>query len=113
MNVGWRCNYCGFESRIMPGASSVVMKHIRDQHRVEFITGRFSMTSIQSMNEEEIAGDLYETYCVAVGGKAFNGDPLPGWKVFRADPSKQKQSDAWVAVARRAGELQRLAGSPG
>lgn len=51
------------------------------------------------MKTEHIAGRLYEIYCKAVGGVAFNGDPLPDWDTFRADPSKKKQSDAWVAVA--------------
>ena len=56
-------------------------------------------------NIEEIAGQLYETYCQAVGGKAFNGDPLPTWKEFRADPAKQKQSEAWIQVAQKAVEI--------
>lgn len=51
------------------------------------------------MRTEKLAGELYTAYCTAVGGKAFNGDPLPDWATFRADPSKQKQSDAWVATA--------------
>jgi len=51
---------------------------------------------------EELAGKLYEAYCQAVGGKAFNGDPLPEWEEFRADPSKTKQSNAWVIVAHEA-----------
>ena len=55
-------------------------------------------------NTEEFAGKLYDRYCEAVGGLAFNGDPLPKWEVFRADPSKQKQSDAWVEVAALAAE---------
>jgi len=42
----------------------------------------------------------YSAYCDAVGGKAFNGDPLPDWKTFRADPAKAKQADAWEAAAR-------------
>jgi hypothetical protein len=54
---------------------------------------------------EKTAGDLYGTYCKAVGGIAFNGDPLPSWEQFRADPSKKKQSDAWWQVACRAYEL--------
>jgi hypothetical protein len=53
-------------------------------------------------NDEELAALLYKTYCGEVGGKAFNGDPLPQWKEFRADAKKQIQSDAWVAVARMA-----------
>jgi len=50
----------------------------------------------------EFAGKLYEEYCKAVGGKAFNGDPLPDWKTFSTDPSKQKQSNAWIVVAKTA-----------
>ena len=50
-------------------------------------------------DREVLAGKLYEHYCKHVGGIAFNGDPLPTWAEFRADVSKKKQSDAWVAVA--------------
>ena len=49
--------------------------------------------------ESEIASHLYETYCKSVGGKAFNGDPLPSWTDFSQDPSKQKQVSAWMDVA--------------
>lgn len=48
--------------------------------------------------------ELYECYCVAVDGKAFNGDTLPIWSVFRADPTKTKQADAWQKVADYAAE---------
>ncbi len=51
---------------------------------------------------EALAGELYEIYCAEVGGKAWNGDPLPSWKEFRADPIKTLQSDAWVMVADKA-----------
>jgi hypothetical protein len=51
---------------------------------------------------EQIAGEFYDTYCAAVGGKAFNGDPLPKSEEFLADPTKAKQADAWRAVARKA-----------
>lgn len=51
---------------------------------------------------DNIAGDLYNEYCAAVGGFAFNGDVLPSWDKFRADPSKLKQSDAWIRVAQKA-----------
>ena len=54
---------------------------------------------------EKIAGELYELYCAEVGGKAYNGDPLPKWDDFRADPNKRKQSDAWVAVAHKSFEI--------
>jgi len=54
------------------------------------------------MDIEELADKLYTVYCAAVGGKAFNGDPLPAWSTFRADPTKRKQSDAWMIVAKTA-----------
>jgi len=50
-------------------------------------------------NYEALASNLYATYCTEVGGKAFNGDSLPDWPTFRADPDKRVQSDAWVRVA--------------
>lgn len=55
--------------------------------------------------EEVLAGQLYAEYCVKVGGKAFNGDTLPNWADFRADPTKKLQSDAWVSVGKLASEL--------
>ncbi len=57
------------------------------------------------INREIVAEELYRTYCAAVGGVAFNGDPLPEWAAFSADPAKKKQSDAWLAAADRAMEL--------
>lgn len=50
------------------------------------------------MSEEEIevlTEINYESYCAAVGGIAFNGDPLPTWEDFSADPNKAKQAQAW------------------
>lgn len=55
---------------------------------------------------EEVAGKLYSRYCAAVGGKAFNGDPLPDWDTFRHDMNKAKQVDAWREVAREAQSIQ-------
>lgn len=57
------------------------------------------------INRESVAKDLYETYCAAVGGVAFNRDPLPKWDEFRNDEKKQKQAEAWLATADRAMEL--------
>lgn len=51
------------------------------------------------MDSKNLAGRLYEKYCAEVGGKAFNGDPLPSWQEFSSDPSKQKQANAWIASA--------------
>lgn len=54
------------------------------------------------INSEVVAKLMYTVYCETVGGKAFNGDDLPDWNTFRNDPSKQKQSDAWIAAAEAA-----------
>ena len=57
--------------------------------------------SRQSLSNEinGIASHLYTAYCDSVGGKAFNGDPLPDWATFSRDQSKQKQVKAWLDVA--------------
>lgn len=47
---------------------------------------------------EQHAKELYTAYCVEVGGKAFNGDPLPNWDSFYNDPNKEKQVNAWLKV---------------
>jgi hypothetical protein len=57
------------------------------------------LVTVMENETEVLAGKLYTVYCVAVGGKAHDGKPLPAWPEFRADPSKNLQSDAWVAVA--------------
>lgn len=54
---------------------------------------------------ETLAKELYTAYCAAVGGVAFNGDPLPDWETFSTDMNKVKQSNAWLAAAKRAMEI--------
>ena len=50
----------------------------------------------------EKAGELaWETYRQEIGGKAWNGDPLPDWTTMRNDPAKQKIVRSWIAVATR------------
>lgn len=48
----------------------------------------------------ETAKKLYDAYCVAVGGKAYNGDPLPSWEVFYMDDNKRVQANAWIEAAK-------------
>jgi hypothetical protein len=57
---------------------------------------------------EKIAADLYTLYCRAVGGVAFNGDPLPSWAEFSVDPAKQTQAEAWRDVAAAAAGWRRM-----
>ena len=46
-----------------------------------------------------VAYACYTAYCIAVGGVAFNGEPLPTWEAFLGDENKQKQVDGWYAAA--------------
>lgn len=48
---------------------------------------------------ERLAEIAYTTYCAAVGGKAWNGDPLPTWAEFSTDETKAKQADGWRKAA--------------
>ena len=48
---------------------------------------------------EELAMKMYDEYCACVGGKAFNGDPLPASEEFFADQTKSKQANAWRQTA--------------
>ena len=57
---------------------------------------------------ELIARIMYDNYCAGVGGKAFNGDPLPNSTVFFNDDTKRKQADAWRKAAQAAIEAIRM-----
>lgn len=56
---------------------------------------------MQMPPEDEMAGILYEEYCDTVGGVAYNGDKLPSWNEFKADPAKSKQVAGWIAVVKK------------
>lgn len=47
----------------------------------------------------ELADVMYTAYSSGVGGVAYNGDPLPTWEEFNADPEKVMQRDAWIKAA--------------
>ena len=47
----------------------------------------------------EKAIELYDIYTAAVGGKAYDGRPLPTGAEFINDPAKQVQANGWRAVA--------------
>lgn len=49
--------------------------------------------------KEAFAMTLYDTYCMEVGGKAWNGDDLPNATEFFGDPTKAKQVEGWKKVA--------------
>lgn len=91
-----------------PISLTVIAATNAEHARLEALKGGIVGVTLTAVTppEETFAGELYTTYCRAVGGKAFNGDPLPDWKTFRADPTKQKQSDAWLETARVAMQAQ-------
>lgn len=47
------------------------------------------------IDKDVLAKKTYDLYCEAVGGKAYNGDPLPKSEDFFSDETKSKQADAW------------------
>lgn len=54
---------------------------------------------------EMIAMAMYDEYCASVGGKSYDGKPLPTAKEFFADESKKKQARGWFAAASKAIEI--------
>lgn len=65
------------------------------------ILKRKNMPSTLS-KKEQLSHKMYDDYCEAVGGKAFNGDPLPKSEEFFNDTNKTKQSAAWIVAAETA-----------
>lgn len=54
---------------------------------------------------KRVAMEMYDAYCEEVGGKAYDGRPLPTAKEFFNDKTKQKQAMGWFAAASKAIEL--------
>ena len=54
---------------------------------------------------KKLAKAMYDEYCDKVGGKAYDGRPLPTAKEFFADDTKAKQARGWMAAASKALEL--------
>lgn len=72
----------------------------------------YEPSNIIEAGPEFVAAHLYTRYCKAVGGVAFNGDPLPTWEQFVADPEKAKQVAAWIAVGEEANRMLESATGP-
>lgn len=49
------------------------------------------------LDDEMLACVAYTSYVKAVGGKSYNGDPLPTWEVMVKDPAKVNLVKAWRA----------------
>lgn len=63
-----------------------------------------------NVTDDEVGGLAYETYCKAVGGKSFNGDPLPTWAEMKkaADGGDSKKENivlAWKKAGRAVATL--------
>lgn len=52
------------------------------------------------VTDDEVGRIAWNTYSKAVGGKAFNGDPLPTWDAMCADAKKENLVVAWKRCAR-------------
>lgn len=57
------------------------------------------MDANEKIDKETLAHRMYDVYCRRVGGKAFNGLPLPSSKEFFKDDTKTEQAEAWIAAA--------------
>lgn len=64
-----------------------------------------ALEAAMMVDDTILAGEMYTAYCAAVGGKAYNGDPLPDWPTLCDDPSKQKIVAGWMAAANAAHEM--------
>lgn len=62
-------------------------------------SGLRQLTDTLMVNKAAHAEAAYTAYCLSVGGRAFNGDPLPDWKTFSTDPNKSVQAKAWIDAA--------------
>jgi hypothetical protein len=58
-----------------------------------------------NVTDDEVGGLAYETYCKAVGGKAFSGDLLPTWAVLCKDEKKENLVVAWKRAGRAVASL--------
>lgn len=54
---------------------------------------------------EKLAMAMYDEYCASVGGKAYDGRPLPTAKEFFNDDTKARQARGWMAAASKALQL--------
>ena len=54
--------------------------------------------ALACLSDTLLACCMYTAYCNAVGGKAYNGDPLPDWDTLTKDPTKQKIVTGWYAA---------------
>ena len=54
---------------------------------------------------KKLAMAMYDEYCAKVGGKAYDGRPLPTAAEFFEDDTKAKQALGWMAAASKALEL--------
>lgn len=89
---------------------TIAHRHLEDARMrlgkaIQHSESRESIFDVQ-VNREKLAKLMYTRYCEAVGGKAFNGDPLPGWDEFSTDPAKEKQANAWREAATAAMPVQ-------
>jgi hypothetical protein len=58
------------------------------------------MSRKSTMTDDQLGKIAWDTYAAAVGGKAFNGDPLPTWAEMCKDDKKQNLVVAWKKSAR-------------
>ena len=98
-NDNWRVSLYHAPGKTAVDLSEIARKYGGGGHRgaCGFTLTRLPWTPAK--DTYRVARDFYRNYCVAVGGKAFNGDPLPSWEEFYNDPAKEKQVRAYLHAA--------------
>lgn len=54
-------------------------------------------------NAERLGKAAWEAYRESVGGKSFNGEPLPTWEEMTKDPKRAAVRKAWIESGIAAG----------
>lgn len=58
-----------------------------------------------NVTDDELGKTAWDAYSASVGGKAFNGDPLPAWDVMCKDEKKTQLVTAWKRAGRAVASL--------
>jgi hypothetical protein len=68
------------------------MNEAKDQSKTE---------SVVAVGSKELLGRIaWNAYLASIGGKSWNGEPLPAWEQMVADEKKKAIVAAWCEVAR-------------
>lgn len=80
-------------------ATVVAASPITTKHKPETGDSAVAVTVTTYGSGWVLGKTAWEAYAAAVGGKAFNGDPLPTWEAMGLDNKKAHLVSAWIKAA--------------